>query len=817
MLQKRFFLLVLLCCVPFLAYADCQAEIRGALHNHTHEPVNGVIVMIKELNLTTISDEKGAYQFSKICAGTYTFVYQAFGYKTLERVVWVGESGIVEHDFALEEGIIHLEETVVSGKKLSDSKQESLTENNIDIETIIQQQGKSLGELLQNIAGINTLQTGANIQKPILHGLSGNRLPILQSGVRLESQQWGSDHAPEIDAQGTQRISVVKGASAIRYGSEAIGGVILTDYTALPTEKDLHIWAGTGVSSNPQGLTSNVLVEMGNKHHVGFRFQTSAKYLGDTKAPTYTLSNTGTRELNFSTAIGIKKETYQLEAHTSYFRTTIGVLRSAHIGNLTDLSQALTRAEPWYIEEPTFKIQNPRQEVQHSLTKLKYIKHLSDKVSLHSQYSFQWNDRREFDIRRGALADRPAMSLQLASHALEKLLEYNVGESWENTSGLQLAYQHNDNQGGTGNTPLVPDYESQQAGIFTIHRYRRERFSVELGARADYKKMQVRRDTILEGQDLRLRHNYSFQNANFTAGFLYKFTEKFLLRTNVGTAWRPPHAIELFAQGLHHGAGSIEQGNRNLQPEKAWKALATLEYRRNATNISFTGYVNRFANFLYLKPATEGVRYTIRGAFPVLAYTQTQARFAGMDLNMDVPFKLCCLSLAYQMQASAVWAKDISAEAQKLTPNANLIGVPPITIRQGISYTKESLGRFRKLYALGQVQWTLRQMNAPRGLTTDEINGLTNLTWQPSPNDNYDFAPSPAGYALVNFRIGTEYNPSINLGGIAGRKASAHRWGLHLEVNNLLNTRYRSYLNRLRYYADEVGRNITVRLQYFFN
>ncbi|TAE13223.1 MAG: TonB-dependent receptor [Bacteroidetes bacterium] len=649
MLQKRFLLAVLFSCLPFLAYAfptDCQAEIKGALHNHAHAPIEGVLITIQELKLTAVSDAKGAYQFSKICAGTYTFVYQALGYQTLEREVWVGESGIVEHDFAMEEGIIHLEETVVSSQKLSDTRQESLTEQRLDADILQQQQGKSLGELLQNITGMNTLQTGANIQKPILHGLSGNRLPILQSGVRLESQQWGSDHAPEIDAQGAQKISVVKGASAIRYGAEAIGGVILTDYNALPTHATLQVRAGTGISTNPQGVTTHALVEMGNKHHVGFRFQTSAKYWGDTKAPAYTLSNTGTRELNFSTAIGIKKETYQLEAHTSYFRTTIGVLRSAHIGNLTDLAQALTRAEPWYVEKPTFEIQNPRQEVQHSLTKAKYIKHFSNNVSLHSQYSFQWNDRREFDIRRGASAGKPAMSLQLSSHAWENLLEYNVGKFWENTSGAQLAYQHNDNQGGTGNAPLVPDYESKQASIFTIHRYKRERYSLEVGARADYRTMQVRRDSIREGQDIRLKNDYTFQNANFTAGFFYNFSENFVLRTNIGTAWRPPHAIELFAQGLHHGAGSIEQGNRNLQPEKAWKALATLEYRRKATYISFTGYVNRFANFLYLKPSTEGVRYTIRGAFPVLAYTQTQARFAGMDLNVEVPLKLCCLPLA---------------------------------------------------------------------------------------------------------------------------------------------------------------------------
>jgi iron complex outermembrane receptor protein len=782
-----------------LAYADCQAEVRGALHNHSHEAIAGVTIKIQELGITTISDEKGAYKFTKICAGNYTFVYEALGYQTLVREIWVGESGIVAHDFALEEGVIHLEETVVKAEKLSDTKQESLTEEKLHTEILQRQQGKTLGELLQNITGVQTLQTGANVQKPILHGLTGIRLPILQNGVRLESQQWGNDHAPEIDAQGIQKVSVVKGASAIRYGAEAMGGVILTDYNALPTTPTLRIRGGTSVGNNPAGFTTNALIELGNRHGIGFRGQASSKYVGDAKAPNYALSNTGARELNFSTAFGIKQNTWQGEISTSYFRTTIGVLRSAHIGNLSDLREALTRNEPWYIAEPTFEIQNPRQAVQHSLTKIQFTKHLSDHIQWQTKYAFQWNDRQEYDIRRGNFANRPAMSLQLFTNSLESLLEYNVGEHWENTTGMQLTYQLNDNKSGTGNAPLVPNYNAEQAGIFSIHRFRQDRYSIELGIRADYKQMQVRRDTILDSQNIRLHHNYSFSNLNATLGFTYKMTEKWNIKTNIGSAWRPPHAIELFARGLHHGAGSIEQGNQNLAPEKAWKALTTLE-KVGKTYLSFTAYFHQFANFLYLKPAPEGVRYTIRGAFPVFAYTQTQARFMGTDLNLKTPFKIASLPLAYHLQASAVWAKDTYNQT-------DLIGVPPISIRQGVGYEANHLKKFDNVYAQLQVQWTLRQMNAPRGLSEEEITGLTNLTWQPSLTDNYDFAPSPAGFALLNFRTGGEFSIQSN---------ASNRFAVHIEGNNLLNTRYRSYLNRLHYYADEVGRNITLRLQYFF-
>jgi len=816
MLHKAFLCCIFLFLTTGIAQAiptNCQTEIRGKLHNRAHLPIVGVSIYIKELGLRAISDKEGAYKFERICAGDYTFVYEMLGYQSLVHTMHVGDKDVIQDSLAMEEGVVHLEETVVSAAKITDTKQETLTQTSLSAHDLKRQQGKSLGELLQQIAGVTTLQTGSNIQKPILHGLYGNRLLILNNGIRLESQQWGNDHAPEIDAQGTQRITVVKGAAAIRYGSEAMGGVILTENAPLPTAPVLRLSVANALMNNPAGGTFNTQIEMGSHkwQGVGFRFQTSAKYLGDTKSPAYTLSNTGTRELNFATAVGIKRTKGSIELTTNYFSTLLGVLRSAHIGNLSDLAQALQQKEPWYIEKPTFQINAPRQFVQHSLTKLQFIRHLSSNITLQARYGLQWNDRKEYDIRRGSFAGKPSLSLQLFTHTLETLVDYTLGENWANTTGMQGTLQNNHNSGGTGITPLLPNYLSTQAGIFTLHRYKKDRYTIEIGGRLDYKTLQIKRDTSVLGERRTLPTQLNFHNANFTVGFLYQLFEHTTLRTNFGTSWRPPHVIELFAQGLHHGVGSIEQGNRTSQPEKAWKWLATLERKGAKVSWEFTTYIHQFNNFLYLKPSKEGVRYTIRGAFPVFNYTQTQARFAGFDFNTTIRLGQF---FSTQTQASAVWAKDISAAAKQLTPNAYLINTPPITCRQGIQYER-SFRLLQNVYAQAQLQWTLRQNHTPRALTTTEINGLTDLTWQPAQNDNYDFLPAPAGYALLNIRIGGEYNTSKVFD--SGNANTPHRWGLHLEVNNLLNTRYRSYLNRLRYYADEVGRNITLRLQYYFN
>ena len=91
----------------------------------------------------------------------------------------------------------------------------------------------SLSQNLTNIAGISTLKTGSNIEKPIIHGLYGSRIAIIQQNSKLEDQQWGNEHAPNIDVLMFDKIEVVKGAASVRYGAKAIGGAVLLEQSKL--------------------------------------------------------------------------------------------------------------------------------------------------------------------------------------------------------------------------------------------------------------------------------------------------------------------------------------------------------------------------------------------------------------------------------------------------------------------------------------------------------------------------------------------------------------------------------------------------------
>ena len=106
--------------------------------------------------------------------------------------------------------------------------------NKIDESLIDRSMGKSLASILEHVSGVSSIQTGTTVAKPVINGMYGNRILIVNNGARQTGQQWGVDHAPEIDQNSSGSIEVIKGAESVRYGSEALGGIIVMNQKALP-------------------------------------------------------------------------------------------------------------------------------------------------------------------------------------------------------------------------------------------------------------------------------------------------------------------------------------------------------------------------------------------------------------------------------------------------------------------------------------------------------------------------------------------------------------------------------------------------------
>ena len=360
------------------------------------------IVLNNSNALTKITSSKGAFEFQNLCTETVYLSIRFLGFKTYSDTL-VLKPGTNNFTFQLEVEVQELSEVTVEGEAVEEIATISRTE--VDAKALERITGESLGKSLSSLSGVNMLQSGPTIAKPVIHGLHSNRILILNNGIRQEGQQWGQEHAPEIDPFVANNLRLIKGAAAVKYGSDAIGGVILVNPAELPQEAGISGKVSSVGASNNRLYAGSMLLEGGFKRikGLGWRVQGTYKKAGDAKAPDYRLTNTGTYEKNYSLGLGYHKDELGAELFFSSFDAEIAILRSAHIGNLTDLERAIGSDRPLFIQDFSYEINNPYQAVKHNLLKANGHLDVTNLGTLSAQYGLQINQRQEFDIRRASL------------------------------------------------------------------------------------------------------------------------------------------------------------------------------------------------------------------------------------------------------------------------------------------------------------------------------------------------------------------------------------------------------------------------------
>lgn len=784
------------------AQRTCTAVFSGVIVDDNGVKVLGATILLMPQQLGQVSDSLGNFRFTGLCPGRYTVNVQHLSYRHVSFDVTI--KGEVNRTIRLTELATALQEVVVL------HHDESRTEHAVNFVQVSERElaksaGKSLGEQLKEIPGVSSIQTGPGIFKPVIHGVHGQRVLILNHGIRQEGQQWGAEHAPEIDPFIASNIVVIKDASAIKYGSDALGGVIIVNPPELPDDAGFGGTVSTVLQSNGRSATLSGMLEGGVGRHPGWgwRVQGTAKRTGDFSAPGYNLTNTGLKELNFSAATGYHKEGIGVDIFFSRFQTEIGILKGTSVSTPEDLEEAMKRPVPAHTTDFSYQIGAPRQEASHSLLKLNgHVKAGSGEWRL--QYGFQQNKRREFDLRRGDLTRIPAIDLALYTHTLDIEWETHHTEKRTISFGANGVYQDNNNVYGTRRLPFIPNFNNISTGLFAISRIHWGMWTLNTGVRYDFRSYQVK------GFDFKnsfYQAAFDFSNVSASLGVARQVSVNQSLSLNVSSAWRPPHVAELYSLGTHQSAAAIEYGlllnestnevmdidDVNFKTEKALKTVATYQYSSPYFTFTISPYVNYIFNYIFLRPG--GVTETLRGVSPYLRQRQTDAFFLGADLSgvwkaMDYLEILPRVSL---LRASDIRNHDY------------FLFIPSNRYEVAVRYERATFG-FRNFYLESGAKYIARQSRAPRVITVEEINEAQEQGIDPleSDNSNFDFMSAPDGYLLWNLSVGCSI------------KSSKAQYDLRIASENTLNMSYREYTNRLRYYTDDPGRNIILSLKCIF-
>ena len=643
--------------------------------------------------------------------------------------------------------------------------------------------GGNLADALVDVPGVSTLKSGGTISKPVIHGLHSNRILLLNNGVRLEGQQWGAEHAPEIDPFIADRIHVVKGAETIRYGAEAMGGVIMVEPPALPKSAGFGGLLNLVGGSNGRAGATSLMLNGGLKGLPGWgwRIQQSLRKSGNLKTADYYLGNTGLRENNFSAALGYSGKKAQYEAYYSKFSTDLGVLYSAHVGTREDIDARIALGRPTEDYGFTYDITAPKQRVDHQLLKLKTHYDFNENRQLDLVYAFQRNHRREYDFRRGDRESLPITDLVLQTHTLDGQFTSYTKNGHKRNYGFNTVVQVNNNIPGTLANTFIPNFDSFTTGAFAMQRWLAGDFELEAGLRYDYKYFNAAgfrySYSTAEGPEETINEQYyggenSFHNVTGSAGLRWNLQPGTQLISQFGLAWRAPTANELFSNGLHHGAGLYEVGDPDLKSEQGYKWTTSFEHTANLFSFESAVYAQYINNYIYSKPGLQ-YRQTISGTFPVFSYEQANAFFYGADIAGTYQL---LPALSYRLTASVVHARN-------LQDKTHLPYIPSARMSQQLTWTFDPVNHKDRYLQVGHQQ-VARQTRYEPGS---------------------DYAPPPNGYGLFSLAAGSSF--------ALGKQALR----VHLQADNIFNLPYKDYMNRYRYYAHEMGRNVTIRLAYQFN
>lgn len=694
----------------------------------------------------------------------------------------VDTSKISDHSLTiyLKESVEVLSNVVVTAQRRESTPlQQSTT---ISRQVLERSTGKTLGSLLEKVPGVSTITTGNTISKPVIQGMHSSRILLVNNGIRLESQSWGADHAPEIDHTGSAIIEVVKGAEAIRYGYGAMGGVVLFNDAPLPYGSDRVTSSGhvnMGYASNTRGYDGSASLTMGYKR-VGLRLHGMYQRAGDYSTAEYTLNNTGINNISLSALAGFdyKQFSATLGANVYYARSGI-----YYASKVSDIDQLLARFRAGRPDEATFApfsyhIRPPFQQSQHFTLRGDLTWRMTPLHKLNLKLSYQDNLRQEFEDRKNEqFSWLPVQDLQLTTYGSDLLYHGHWSLlGMETQIGVSSLYQWNYNVPGTKQPAFIPNYTALTLGSYWIQKAKLGPLQIALGLRYDIRAIDVNGYTNLRSfkyyEDFKMYKNFSSSLA-----LHYQLSEQIDIRTNIGYAWRPPDVNELYATGLHHGTYWVE-GNRSLKAERGIKAVLGARYRSEWFSIEPSLFYQYVDNYIYdnIGEGLDRFHNHPSGKFPKFVYGQDRVRLYGGDLT----------ATAQPLKGLEVGLKGEWMYARNLSQDTWLPFIPSDRYTLSGSYEWSWGDRGRWSSALG-------------------LEGLY-VTKQQRFDPTKDLVPeSPDAYLLLNATAELRYKIKQD-----------QALKILLSGDNVLNSLYKEYTDRFRYYAHAMGANISLRIIYNF-
>ena len=627
-----------------------------------------------------------------------------------------------------------------------------------DLNPILQQY---ISKSISKLPGVTILSTGPGISKPSIRGLSYDRVVVYSQGVRLENQQWGDEHGIGVSTSGINSIEVIKGPSYVLYGSDAMGGVLYIEPERYSNDFSVD-YMGL-YNSNYNGITNNLGIK-GSSGKFSYLARANMVDNQSFSTPDGEVENTWFKENDIQAGLKYETEKFSSDLRLSMNFSELGL---PHMEEGDDDHD--DHDEEGHDDHDEEGHEDHYQELSHTTLTWVNTFDLGNDHELNVTLGRQLNDRKEFggheeeeghddhdeeeeghddhdeEGHEGHEEGEAELDMELSTNTLDISLVMPQSENLNLTIGANILSQENKN---FGHEELIPDAEKKDFGLYALGQITMENGAALLGVRYDNRSI---------SSDM---GSADFSNFNGSVGIKRDFKNS-SLRFNIGSGYRAPNLIELFADGVHHGTFRYEKGNVNLVAEKSFQTDISFDINNEDSSVSFNLFYNDISDYIYISPSRDRM-----DGFAVFNYMQQDSELYGGEISFDKKTGFDWLS--YNTSLEYIFAESADGEA--------LPFISPLTFNQ-----------------------------------------VFNIDFSSNYSFEIDFLAKAKQGRVSMFEEETDGYSILNLSGNWMTSFLENDLNIFWSVNNVFDKEYYDHLSRFKTAGiEEMGRNISVGLKYKF-
>lgn len=736
------------------AQTPATASIEGDVTDaETGRPVPGVVVHVEDPRRHEITHEDGSFHLLQLPPGRYTVLFERVGYETAARQVTLVMGQSARLEVVLAPAPVELEGLVVTATMGGRSATDALRPTTVVAGRDLQRQlDATVAGTLESEAGVAVASMGPAPARPVIRGLAGDRVLILEDGERVGDVSASStDHAVAIEPIGAERIEVVRGPAALFYGSNALGGVVNVITEEIPTTLPhrLHGGATLQARSATEGMAGEASL-LDSFGRLAVRASGSIRDAGVLTTPLADVPNTELRTWGASAGAAWVNGWGHVGGAFRLYDSEYGIPPDSVSGHPDGVRVAMDR---WAARGQLHWTQGvgPLEHVE-----------LDAKVTRLDH----------FELEDGGAV---GTEFGLNTHVVE-LVGRHDGVGPFSRGAIGVRGQRNDYGANRGRGEIL-SVDEWGAALYALEELEAGRFQIQVGGRFDYAANDpTTGPDQVAGVAVRER---AFSNLTGSASLLYALTTETQIGLSASRAFRTPSSDELYSEGPHLASYTFEVGNPDLEAEVGHGI--DLFLRLNGTRVrgEIAGFYNRIDGYVY--PLNTG---DLRGDLFVYQPTNTDALFAGAEASLEwTPIR----RIALDGNVSFVRAQNEQIDEP-------LPFIPPLNGGLALRYERT------RWYVQTGWRGAARQERVPE--RPDLPAGSAGYCDEPGAA--IDCRPVPGEFVVTDgygtFNAAAGYR--MDFGG------ALH--SLTLSVENLTDEVYRNHLSRIKELLPEQGRSVNL-------